>query len=351
MMNIRTPPDWIWRLIIFVFAIGVLVTIATRWESWSTEARTQSTDDAYLQSDFTPVAAHVAGYVRDMPVQDFDRVKKGQLLVQLEDDDYRAQVDALAAAVQAADAQIATTRAQRALQDANVASAQAALGVISANLDQNQRDLARQQRLQSTGSSSAEAGEKLRTTNQTLLAQEAQARAQVEAAHRQLSVLDAQRAQAEAARAEKQASLALARVNLAYTRIVAPDDGVIGQRQVKPGQFVPAGGQVTALVPLPRVWVMANFKETQLTRMRLGAKARIRIDTYPGRKLSGHVIGFAPGSGAQFALLPPDNATGNFTKVVQRVAVKIAIDSDDGLGDLLRPGLSVVATVDTPKAH
>ena len=350
-MNIRMPPDWIWRLVIFLFAIGVLVTITTRWESWSTEAGTQTTDDAYLQSDLTPVAAHVAGYVRDLPVQDFERVKKGQLLVQLQDDDYRAQVDALAAAVQAADAQIATARAQRALQEANIAAAQAALGVISANLEQNARDLTRQQRLLSTGSSSTEAGEKLHTTNETLKAQEGQARAQLEAARRQLGVLDAQRAQAEAARAEKQASLALARVSLAYTRIVAPDDGVIGQRQVKPGQFVPAGGQVTALIPLPRVWVMANFKETQLTRMRVGAQARLRLDTYPGHRLKGHVIAFAPGSGAQFALLPPDNATGNFTKVVQRVAVKIAVDDADGLGDLLRPGLSVVATVDTPKAQ
>ena len=122
---------------------------------------------------------------------------------------------------------------------------------------------------------------------------------------------------------------------------------MIGQRQVKPGQFVPVGGQVTSLTPLPNVWVIANFKETQLTHMAAGQKTEIQVDTFPGRTLKGHVLAFAPGSGQQFSLLPPDNATGNFTKVVQRIAVKIAIDDADGLTDKLRPGMSVVATVAT----
>jgi len=343
----RAAPDWIWRSIIFLLALGVLLLITTRWRIWETNASHQSTDDAYLQSDLTPISAHVAGYIREMPVQDFDRVHKGQLIAQLVDDDYKATVAQLAAGVAAAQAQIGTIKAQHGLQDSNVQAAQAAIEVVQANIAQNDRDQARQQKLLSTGSSSTEAGEKLKTTAAQLAAQLQQAKAQFSGAQHQLTVLDAQRVQAEAAIAAQQAALDLARINLGYTQIVAPEDGVIGQRQLKPGQLVGIGGQLTTLTPLPRIWVIANYKETQLTHMNVGAPATIEVDTFPGHALRGHVQSFAPGSGAQFALLPPDNATGNFTKVVQRVAVKLAIDDADGLLDRLRPGMSVVATVDT----
>jgi len=159
-------------------------------------------------------------------------------------------------------------------------------------------------------------------------------------------VLAAQQSQAEAAAAAQAAAVDTARINLGYTRIVAPQDGVLGQRQAQVGQLVGAGGQVDTLTPLPHVWVIANFKETQLTHMAVGQRARVQVDTFPGRVLRGHVVAFAPGSGAEFALLPPDNATGNFTKVVQRVAVKIAIDDAGELAGSLRPGMSVVARID-----
>jgi membrane fusion protein, multidrug efflux system len=345
--NWRAPPDWIWRALVFLLAIGVLVLITTRWNRWESNARRQSTDDAYLQADQTPVAAKVSGYVRSMPVQDFERVHAGQLLVQIVDDDYKATVDQLSASVLAAAATVEALKAQRSLQQANIQAAKATIAATTANLDQNDRDLTRQHRLLETGSSSTEATEKLQTTHAQLTAQLDQNRAQELAAARQLDVLGAQEAQAQAALAAQQANLELAKINLGYTSIVAPQDGVIGQRQVKPGQFVPVGGQVTSLIPLPNVWVIANFKETQLTHMAAGQKAEIEVDTFPGRTLKGHVLAFAPGSGQQFSLLPPDNATGNFTKVVQRIAVKILIDDADGLADRLRPGMSVVATVDT----
>jgi membrane fusion protein, multidrug efflux system len=345
--NWRAPPDWIWRALVFLLAIGVLVLITTRWNRWESNARRQSTDDAYLQADQTPVAAKVSGYVRSMPVQDFERVHAGQLLVQIVDDDYKATVDQLGASVLAAAATVEALKAQRSLQQANIQAAKATIAATTANLDQNDRDLTRQHRLLETGSSSTEATEKLQTTHAQLAAQLDQNRAQELAAARQLDVLGAQEAQAQAALAAQQANLELAKINLGYTSIVAPQDGVIGQRQVKPGQFVPVGGQVTSLIPLPNVWVIANFKETQLTHMAAGQKAEIEVDTFPGRTLKGHVLAFAPGSGQQFSLLPPDNATGNFTKVVQRIAVKILIDDADGLADKLRPGMSVVATVDT----
>jgi membrane fusion protein, multidrug efflux system len=343
----RAPPDWMWRAAIFLLALGALVVITTRWNRWESNARAQTTDDAYLQSDLTPIAAKVSGYVRSMPVQDFERVHAGQLLVQIVDDDYRATVDQLTASVTAAQAQIQALKAQQGLQAANVDATKATISATTANIEQNARDLTRQHRLLETGSSSTEAAERLQTTHAQLAAQLEQNRAQESAAARQLQVLSAQEAQAQAALAAQKASLALAKLNVGYTSIVAPQDGVLGVRQVKPGQFVPVGGQVTSLTPLPNVWVIANFKETQLTHMAVGQKARIKVDTFPGRVLQGHVLAFAPGSGQQFSLLPPDNATGNFTKVVQRVAVKIALDDTDGLTDRLRPGMSVVATVET----
>jgi membrane fusion protein, multidrug efflux system len=339
--------DILWRTAIFLVAVAVLIVISTRWNRWESEAAWQSTDDAYLQADLTPISAKVAGYIRSLPVQDFERVRAGQLLAEIVDDDYRAAVAQINAGIAAALAQVEAIKAQRGLQEANVRAAKATVESIEANVEQNDRDLARQERLLKTGSSSTEAGEKLKTTRAQVVAQLEQARAQQSAAARQLDVLTAQRTQAEATVAAQRASLQIAELNLSYTRIVAPQDGVIGQRQVKPGQFVGAGGQVTSLTPLPNVWVIANYKETQLTHMRVGERADITVDTFPGRRLRGHVLAFAPGAGSQFALLPPDNATGNFTKVVQRIAVKIAIDDSDGLVDVLRPGMSVVARIDT----
>jgi membrane fusion protein (multidrug efflux system) len=337
----------VWRALIFIVAATVLIVVTTRWNRWEGNARWQSTDDAYLQADLTPIAAKVAGYVRNIPVQDFDRVRAGDVLAELVDDDYRAAVEQLKASVAAARAQVQALDAQHQLQEANVRAARATIEATAANVEQNTRDVARQERLLKTGSSSTEASEKLQTTRAQLAAQLDQNRAQESAASRQLDVLTAQQAQAEASVAAQRASLQIAQINLGYTHVIAPQDGVLGQRQVKPGQYVGVGGQITTLTPLPHVWVIANYKETQLTHMAVGEQADISVDTFPDRRLRGHVLAFAPGSGSQFALLPPDNATGNFTKVVQRIAVKIAIDDADGLAALLRPGMSVVARVDT----
>ena len=342
----RLAPEVIWRALVFIVALTILIIVTTRWNRWQGAPGWQTTDDAYLQADLTPIAAKVPGYLSDLPVQDFERVRAGQLIAQVSDSDYRASVAQAQAAVASASAQAEALKAQSTLQAANVDAAKAVVASTTAALDQNSRDLIRQKKLLETGSSSTEATEKLQTGRQQISAQLAQNRAQAEAASRQLGVLAAQENQAQAAIAAAQAASRLAQINLGYTRIVAPQDGVLAQRQVKPGQYVGVGTQITSLTPLPHVWVIANYKETQLTHMAVGDKAEVRVDTYPGRVLRGHVLAFAPGSGAQFALLPPDNATGNFTKVVQRVAVKIAIDDADGLADRLRPGLSVVARVD-----
>jgi membrane fusion protein (multidrug efflux system) len=335
-----------WRILVIVVAAGILVFVLTRWSTWQGEAGWQSTDDAYLQSDITPIASKVAGYVREIPVQDYQHVKAGEVLAQLVDDDYRAAVAQAEANLAAAGAQSRTLASQGALQQANVAAAEAVVASTTALLDQNARDRARERRLLETGSSSTEAQEKLETAAAQLRAQLQQNQAQLQAASRQIAVLAAQQAQAQAAMAGQRANLAVAQLNLSYTRILAPQDGVIAQRQVKPGQYVGVGAQITSLTPLPHVWVVANYKETQLTHMAAGNAAQVRVDTFPGHVLRGHVLAFAPASGSQFALLPPDNATGNFTKVVQRIPVKIAIDDPDGLADRLVPGMSVVARVD-----
>jgi len=338
--------EFAWRLLVFVVAIGIIIVVSTNWNRWEGGAGWQSTSDAYLQSDLTPITAKVAGYLRELPIQDYERVRQGQTLAQLVDDDYRAAVEQAQAGIATAQAQAQGLAAQRELQLANIESARAVVAATQALADQNERDLARQHRLLESGSSSIEAGEKLDTAHAQLGAQLAQNRAQALAAQRQLAVLDAQIAQSKAALAAQQAGLVTARLNASYTTITATQDGVLGLRQVKPGQLVGVGTQITTLTPLPEVWVIANYKETQLTHMAVGERAEVRVDSFPGHVLRGRVAAFAPASGAEFALLPPDNATGNFTKVVQRVSVKITIDDSDGLAGRLLPGMSVEARVD-----
>jgi membrane fusion protein (multidrug efflux system) len=345
-----TPPTRrLWRALLgaglLVGAIVLVFAIAQNWERWSGNADRQRTDDAFLQTDITPLGAKVSGYVLDSPVGDFAPVRRGQLLVALVPDDFRAQLAQQDAAVAAATATLANNRAQTELQRANVRAARAAVVNVEALVSRNLREATRQRRLSIDGAGTAQAQEAAETGASQSRAQLDQAHAQVDAALRQIDVLAAQREQAEAALSAARAARELATLNLAYTRIVAPDDGVVAARQVRVGQYVSIGQQVAIVAALPRLWVLANFKETQLRRMRPGQQCTISIDAFPGQELSGHVLGFAPGTGSQFALLPPDNATGNFTKVVQRVGVKIAIDDPGALRDLLRPGMSVVASV------
>jgi len=337
--------EFAWRILIFIVAIGIIIVVSSNWTRWEGGAGWQTTNDAYLQSDLTPISAKVTGYLRELPIQDFEHVHKGQVLAQLVDDDYRAAAAQAEAGVATAMAQAEALEAQHALQLANVQAAHAVVASTTASFQQSERDLARQHRLLETGSSSTEASEKLTTTHAQLEAQLTQNRAQALAAERQLKVLEAQIVQSEAAIAAQRAALDAAKLNVGYTTITATQDGVIGQRQVKPGQLVGVGSQITTLTPLPNVWVIANYKETQLTHMAVGQQAEIAVDTFPGHKLRGHVLAFAPASGAVFALLPPDNATGNFTKIVQRIAVKIIIDDADGLTDRLVPGMSVEAKI------
>jgi membrane fusion protein (multidrug efflux system) len=336
------------RLFILALVAGLIVLVAYQWDWWVGSAAQQSTDDAYLQADLTPLAARVPGYVRSVLVQDFQRVKAGALLVQIEADDYRARLEQAAGNVLGAQAAIATIEEQKILQGALIKQAEATIEASEADLTRYHLEAVRQQALLTTGiAGTRQIVEQSVDNERRAAATLALNRAQLDQQTQQVNVLDRQEKQAQATLNVQQALYDLAAINLGYTHITAPVDGMVGQRQVQAGQYLNVGTQVISLVPLPHVWVIANYKETQLTRIRVGQSARVTVDTFPGTVLHGHVDSWAPASGAEFSLLPPDNATGNFTKVVQRIPVKIVLDPDPAVDDLLRPGMSVIATVDT----
>jgi membrane fusion protein (multidrug efflux system) len=369
-------PRWHTYLIpaaVVLLGAAVVATITWNWNAWEGGRIEQATDDAYVRGDLTPLSTKVAGIVRDVKVSDFQQVRKGDLLVELEDDDFLAQVAQATAAVEAAKAAIENNRRQRELQDARIeraltaidqanaqiAAAQDGEEAVRADVIRTQKERKRQEALLLTSSSTPQKVEQVVADEQRfaaqLLTREAdldQAKAMLhsnelaaEAEKRAKAVLESQEVQLVADLHAKEAALAMAKVNLGYTKIAAPGDGSVGERQVRPGQLVSPGTQVIAFVSNIK-WVQANYRETQLTNVKVGDPAEVRIDEYPGKLFHGKVIDIAPASGSQFALLPPDNATGNYTKVVQRIPVKIAFD-DSNIAAALRPGLSVLATVRT----
>ena len=377
--NAAPPPsrwqNYVTPVLVVLLALAVLITVTRRWNSWEGGKAEQVTDDAYVRGDLTPLSTKVAGIVRSVAVSDYQPVHKGDLLVQLEDNDYRAQVAQASAAVEAARAAIDNNLRQRELQDARIqralagidqakaqiAAAQAGKDAVEAELVRARSERKRQDGLYQTHSTTQQKLEQAVADDERFAAQFAsrdadlaQARAMMrsselaaEAERRQKIVLESQEMQLAADLRAKEASLVVAQINLGYTKISAPADGSVGERQVRPGQLVSPGTQVISFVDRTR-WVQANYKETQLTNVRVGDAAEIRIDMFPGQVIRGKVIEISPASGSQFALLPPDNATGNYTKVVQRIPVKIALD-DSGLATRLQPGLSVIATVRTKR--
>ena len=367
-------PGWIVPLLILILAAVLLVTIITNWNSWKGGSARQTTDDAYLHADLTPLSTKVSGVVAKVDVSDYQHVKAGDLLVQLKDDDFRAQVSQAEAGVAAARAAIEDNLRQEKLQQtkieraiagaeeakAGISAAQAETAAAQAGLD---RTLPERRRQEALFASNATTQQKL----EQAVAEEEHSRARlasgqagqqqsqaslsssdsaVEAERRGLSVLESEDELLLADLDAKKAGLAAAMSNLAYTRISAPENGVVSERNVRPGQMVNPGTQVISLVE-DDVWVQANYLETQLRHVAVGDAAEIRIDAFPGVVFHGKVNSLSPASGSQFSLLPPDNATGNFTKIVQRIPVKITLDPDNRLAGRLRPGMSVVVTIDT----
>jgi len=333
------------RLAILLAAGLIVILFTTQWNRWVGLSIRQVTDDAYVRGDITPLSAQVPGYVRRVLVDDFQRVKQGELLVEIEDDDYRARVAQAEADLLGAGAAIENLKAQKAAQHAQVAEAEGAIAATQADVERTRLEAARQRTLLATTFGTRQKVEQADAEAQRFAATLARNQAALDAQRRQLAVLDTQESQLRADVKAKQAMLDLAKINLGYTRIVAPVDGMVSERGVREGQYVHSATQVITVVPLDNVWVVGNYKETQLTHVAIGQNAEIRVDTFPGVVVNATVDSIAPASGAQFSLLPPDNATGNFTKVVQRIPVKLRIGPNNPLAGRLRPGMSVIATI------
>jgi membrane fusion protein (multidrug efflux system) len=333
------------RLAVFITAGIIVILFATQWNRWVGLAIRQVTDDAYVRGDITPLSAKVDGYVRRVPVGDFQRVKQGEVLVEIEDDDYRARVAQAEADLLSAQAAIQNLKARKAAQHAQVAEAEHVINATQADVERTRLEAERQRALLATTFGTRQRVEQADAEAGRFAATLARDQAELEAQRSQMAVLDTQEAQLRADAKAKQAALDLAKINFGYTRITAPVAGMVSERGVRDGQYVHAGTQVISVVPLDNVWVLANYKETQLTHVAIGQRAEIRVDTFPGIVINAMVDSIAPASGAQFSLLPPDNATGNFTKVVQRIPVKLRIEPDNPLAGKLRPGMSVVATI------
>jgi membrane fusion protein (multidrug efflux system) len=314
------------------------------FDYWTVGRYLVSTDDAYVKADNTTIAPKVSGYLRDVLVGDNERVTSGQVLARIDDPDFKVALDQAKADVAAAEAAVASKRAQLEVQQAVIEAAKATVEVDTAThtfaLQENKRytDLA------ATGYGSVQNAQAAQSRNAGAEAAILRDTANLASALKQVELLKAEIVQATAAAARASALQRQAELNLGYTTITAPIDGIVGNRTLRTGQFVQAGTQLMSLVPATGAYVVANFKETQLTAVRKGQPVDIAVDMFPGQKVHGHVDSLAPASGQEFALLPPDNATGNFTKVVQRIPVKIALDTTS---IELRPGMSVIPTIET----
>jgi membrane fusion protein (multidrug efflux system) len=317
------------------------------WDYWTVGQYLVSTDDAYVKADNTTVAPKVSGYLHEVLVGDNQRVRAGQLLARIDERDYRVALDQATADVAAARAAIASKQAQLEVQQTVIDAAKATIDVDKATIMFAAQENKRYTDLAATGFGSVQNAQQAQSRNAGAQAAIARDTANLASALKQVDLLKAEIAQANAALAHAQAVQSQAQLNLDYTSIVAPIDGVVGNRTLRTGQFVQAGTQLMSVVPVAGAYVVANFKETQLTDVREGQAVEIAVDTFPGRIVHGRVDSIAPASGQEFALLPPDNATGNFTKVVQRIPVRIAIERDSDARIALRPGMSVIPTIET----
>jgi membrane fusion protein (multidrug efflux system) len=359
-------------VVTLVVAAALFFTIKGCWNSWEGGNAEQRTDDAYLRADLTPLSTRISGTVRKLEVGDYEAVKPGQLLVQLDDEDYAAVLAEAKAGLAAAQANLADNQAAKRIQDVGIQNAEtgitqataavnAAKAAVSAVEPDVERTATERKRQEALLTSKATTHQELETAvanadryagmlagQQADLARAegslASSHARLEAEKRQRAALDTKDALYRADIQAKAAAIVVANVNLGYTRILSPAAGAVSERHVQEGQLVAPGMEVIDLVR-GDVWVQANYKETQLTNIQKGDRADITVDTFPGVVLHGKVAEIAPASGSQFALLPPDNATGNFTKVVQRIPVKIVLDPDHPLQGRLRPGFSAVVTI------
>jgi membrane fusion protein (multidrug efflux system) len=334
------------RLVLLALVLIAASIGGWKFYGWFTEGRfVVSTDDAYVKADQSIVAAKISGLVASVAVEDNQAVRAGDVLVALDDGDYKLAVDAARGRMDTQDAAIA--RIDQQIRAQQFAVEQAAAGLAASQAEQSRAALAftRAEQLSRSGNASVAALDQARADRDHAAAGVAGGRAGVEAANAGFAVLRAQRVEAERTRAELAVAVARAERDLDFATIRAPFDGVVGNRAAQPGQYVQPGTRLLAVVPLDRIYVQANFKETQVARLKPGQPADIVADAFPGRTIRGTVASVAPASGAEFSLLPPENATGNFTKIVQRLQVRIALPREIAAEGFLRPGMSVTAGV------
>jgi membrane fusion protein, multidrug efflux system len=317
------------------------------WDYWTVGQYLVSTDDAYVKADNTTIAPKVSGYLREVKVGDNEHVSAGQVLARIDERDFQVALDQARSDVAAAQAAIVSKQAQLEVQQAVIDAAKATVDVDTATVTFAAQENKRYTDLAASGFGSVQNAQQAQSHIAGAKATIQRDTANLASALKQVDLLKAEIAQASAALARARSTQSQAELNLGYTSIVAPIDGIVGNRTLRIGQFVQAGTQLMSVVPVAGAYVVANYKETQLTDVREGQQVDIAVDMFPGHTVHGHVDSIAPASGQEFALLPPDNATGNFTKVVQRIAVKIALDAGNDAAVELRPGMSVIPTIET----
>lgn len=333
----------LWAVAIAVFAI--VMFMLGRW-IFATNA-VQTTNDAYINADFTLVAPKISGFVEQVLVEDNQRVKAGQVLARIDAKDYEADLAAANAAVAIAHANADDASAALVRQQALIAQAKSVVDGDVSQVAFSRQELARYQNLAKQGAGTLQNFQLSQSRLQTALAKEAEHRAAIKAVTDQLNVITAQREAALAEVLHAQAMQQRANLNLSYTTLVAPFDGTVGRRSVRVGAYVKPGDLLMAVVPLTQSYIIANFQESQLTDVHPGQSATVSVDTFPGISFQGHVESIAPATGVTFAAIAPDNATGNFTKVVQRIPVKIILEPRQASADQLRVGMSVEASINT----
>ncbi|MDI7862206.1 HlyD family secretion protein [Rhizobiaceae bacterium n13] len=317
------------------------------YDYWTVGRFEVSTDDAYVQADNIAIAPRVAGYISEVLVGDNQVVKSGQPLARLDPRDFQAALDQAKSDVASGEATVKAQQALLDIQQSTIATARANIEIDKANEIFAEQNNARYSNLATTGFAPLQTAQQAAAAISAAKATTARDSAALDAALKQVDLLKAQLAQSKAALDHNRAVELQAELNLSYTTIYAPEDGTVGNRTLRVGQYAQAGTQLLSLVPTAAAYIVANFKETQLTDVRPGQKVEIDVDMFPDRTYHGYVNSIAPASGQEFALLPPDNATGNFTKVVQRIPVKIILDGDATASGDLRPGMSVEPSINT----
>ncbi|WGD53110.1 HlyD family secretion protein [Bradyrhizobium sp. CB1650] len=333
----------------FATALGVAGAAVYGHYYLTTGRFLETTDDAYVKADSTIIAPKVSGYIAKVLVSDNEAVRAGQVLARIDDRDFKTALNQAKADVAASEAAVKNLDAQIELQEPLIQQQAAEVDATEATLKFAQQERARYDDLMKSGAGTIQRAQQTDAALRSQTAQLQQGKAGLLAANKKVEVLATQRAQAAAQLDRVRAVEQQAALNLSYTLITAPVDGTVGARTLRVGQFVQAGTQLMAVVPLDQVYVVAKYKETQLTHVRAGQPVELRVDSFRSTRLKGHVDSLSPASGLEFALLPPDNATGNFTKIVQRMPVKIVLD-DHHLNGLLRPGMSAEPTVNTRSA-